>query len=268
MFYIEFLNIAKNKIKSIEIKKYKPLIEAEKEICKQSNDEKTLLDIWFCLAMIEAIDTYQIAFSLLKKREYYNGWNKLAQVERIINEIKQNINDYTNYKIIVFLDQYTKKLQKIFPYKAFTSVVMINTKEECTICGKSMDPFNGCDHVIGKVYAGEMCYANVTEGDFCGLDFVEKPANKCSVVFEGLDIPENYSLLEYLIPKLENEYNFWDYKTITEYEAVNNKRIGRNEICPCKSGKKYKHCCMNNQKGIKQENYRFILPENLLKDNK
>ena len=25
------------------------------------------------------------------------------------------------------------------------------------------------------------------------------------------------------------------------------KKIGRNEPCPCGSGKKYKNCCMNNQ---------------------
>ena len=266
MFYIEFLEIAKNKIKNIDTKKYKSLIEAEKKIYKQNNDENTLLYIWFCLSIIEAIDIYKFAFSLLKKRDYHNGWNELAQVERIINEIKQNINDFTDYKVVVFLDQYTRKLQKIFPYKAFTSVVLVNTKEECTICGKSMNPFNGCEHIRGKVYAGEMCYATVTEGDFCGLDFVEKPANKCSVAFEGLDIPENYSLLEYLIPKLENEYNSWDYKIETEYEPIVNSKTGRNEKCPCKSGKKFKHCCIN-KKGIKQERIKFLLPDNLLKDN-
>jgi preprotein translocase subunit SecA len=25
--------------------------------------------------------------------------------------------------------------------------------------------------------------------------------------------------------------------------VVQNKKIGRNDKCPCKSGKKYKHCC-------------------------
>ena len=27
------------------------------------------------------------------------------------------------------------------------------------------------------------------------------------------------------------------------YENISNKKIGRNEPCPCGSGKKYKHCC-------------------------
>ena len=28
-----------------------------------------------------------------------------------------------------------------------------------------------------------------------------------------------------------------------DLERLANKKIGRNEPCPCKSGKKYKHCC-------------------------
>ena len=26
------------------------------------------------------------------------------------------------------------------------------------------------------------------------------------------------------------------------FKEIANKKIGRNELCPCKSGKKYKHC--------------------------
>lgn len=29
------------------------------------------------------------------------------------------------------------------------------------------------------------------------------------------------------------------------------KKIGRNEICPCGSGKKYKNCCIRKEKSIK-----------------
>ena len=30
-----------------------------------------------------------------------------------------------------------------------------------------------------------------------------------------------------------------------EESKVNDKKVGRNEKCPCGSGKKYKHCCGN-----------------------
>lgn len=28
-----------------------------------------------------------------------------------------------------------------------------------------------------------------------------------------------------------------------EYKQNNNKKLGRNELCPCGSGKKFKNCC-------------------------
>jgi len=32
-------------------------------------------------------------------------------------------------------------------------------------------------------------------------------------------------------------------KVVTEKSVVSVKKIGRNDPCPCGSGKKYKHCC-------------------------
>lgn len=34
-------------------------------------------------------------------------------------------------------------------------------------------------------------------------------------------------------------------KTFRESKIVHTEKIGRNDPCPCGSGKKYKHCCMN-----------------------
>jgi hypothetical protein len=266
MFYLEFQELIKTEYK--DIKKYRPLIENEKTIFKLEKNESTLLIIWFCLSTIEAIDTFSKAFILLKKREYYKGWNELAQVEVIIHNIKYNIPDYSDYMAIKYLDQYTSKFQKIFPYKIFTSIVLVNPKEECSICGRSMEPFSGCEHIRGKVYAGELCNSIISDGDFIGMDFVEKPAMRCAVVFDDLDNPEKYKALEYLIPLLPNEYINWDVKITTEYEPHTNYNVKRNERCPCHSGKKYKQCCMKNLKGIKYDNYHFLLPDKLLHKNK
>jgi len=268
MFYLEFLELIKSKYKNLEIEKYKPLIEIEKISFKQKNDEEPLLFIWFCLSVIHAAETFHEVFVLLKEREYYKAWNELAQIEIIINNIKLNIPDYSKYATCSFLENSTVKLQKIYPYKLFTSIVMVDTKEECSICGSSMNPFTGCEHIRGKVYSGEVCYSVVYDGIFVGVDFVEKPSAKCAVVFDEIDNPEKYILLEYIIPKLPNEYTKWDYKILTKYEPHSNYTIGRNEKCPCLSGKKYKHCCMNDPKGIKYEHYEFLLPDELLAKDK
>jgi hypothetical protein len=268
MFYLEFLGLIKTKYKSIEIEKYKQLIESEKKLSKQKNDEKSLLLMWFCLSVIQAIEIFHEAFMLLKKREYYKAWDELGQIEMIINNINENIPDYQQYIAVSFLEQNTIKLQKIYPYKLFTSMAIIDTKGECSICGNSMNPFNGCEHIRGRVYAGKMCYSIISNGKLAGIDFVEKPAMKSAVVFDEIDNPEKYELLEYIIPKLPNEYTHWDYRVSTKFEPHNKFKVGRNEQCPCNSGKKYKHCCMQNPRGIKYTHYEFLLPDKLLVQDK
>jgi len=264
MYYLEFLELIRIEYQNLEIEKYKPLIENEKIIIKKENDEKSLLLIWFCLSVIEAKEIFHKAFLLLKTREYYKAWNELAQVEVIMHNIKYNVPDYMNYIACKFIKINTIKLQKIFPYRLFTSMVFIVTDDECSICGKSMNPFSGCEHIRGKVYSGELCISIVKDGNWISHDIVEKPAIKSAVLFDGLDDPEKYKLLEFIIPKLPNEYIRWDYNILTKYEPHSKYIIERNELCPCLSGKKYKDCCMNNPKGIKYDHYEFLLPDNLL----
>ena len=38
-------------------------------------------------------------------------------------------------------------------------------------------------------------------------------------------------------------------------------KIGRNDICPCGSGLKYKKCCMNKKENSKIEDKEFSIPE-------
>ena len=35
------------------------------------------------------------------------------------------------------------------------------------------------------------------------------------------------------------------FRRTRTYIRVHNKKIGRNELCPCGSGKKFKNCCIN-----------------------
>ncbi len=34
------------------------------------------------------------------------------------------------------------------------------------------------------------------------------------------------------------------------------EKIGRNDPCPCNSGKKYKHCCLKNQKPLGKRRFK------------
>ena len=41
----------------------------------------------------------------------------------------------------------------------------------------------------------------------------------------------------------EKEKNTFDNVSHRSFTVVNKRKVGRNEPCPCGSGKKYKHCC-------------------------
>lgn len=71
------------------------------------------------------------------------------------------------------------------------------------------------------------------------------------IIFEDFGISSNNKLKE-KIKNLYNEYkdyiSIWIYNgySISEYNDMIkniNKKVGRNELCPCGSGKKYKKCC-------------------------
>ena len=61
--------------------------------------------------------------------------------------------------------------------------------------------------------------------------------------------------IEQIYPSILEILNWWwetrgnrvaDLKTvILAYRNRDKKRVGRNESCPCGSGRKFKKCCMN-----------------------
>jgi hypothetical protein len=44
---------------------------------------------------------------------------------------------------------------------------------------------------------------------------------------------------------------------------MNNPKVGRNDPCPCGSGKKYKHCCLNLSRGLPLSEPMPELPQEL-----
>ncbi len=66
---------------------------------------------------------------------------------------------------------------------------------------------------------------------------------------EGISINSKaIKLILELYKKYKKDISCWPFNgySITEYQELRqtkNKKVGRNEPCPCGSGKKYKHCC-------------------------
>ena len=87
---------------------------------------------------------------------------------------------------------------------------------------------------LGKEYAGLMDIMNIYEID---------NKKEAFTLFEGLLEKIKIDVIKFLlnlnIVVSSKEDNDDKQKEI----PLDNKKIGRNEKCPCGSGKKYKHCC-------------------------
>lgn len=265
MNYAEIICLLKTEFPlSIDINtKIKSILE-EKKILKEKKDTKELINCWFAIISLQIIRSYKESFSLLKSREYKKAWDILEEIENSFHNIKFNNIDYSNYNILNYIEKYVNKFQALYPYKVFLSPEYLETRVECSICGSDMNPFEACTHIPGKVYDGDMCSTIVHEGNFISASLVTNPVQKYSAVYDDIENPKRYPILEYLLPRLDNEYISWDFMIIIKRRPHKEYNVGRNEKCPCLSGKKYKKCCLLNPDGVAYPHYEFLLPEEII----
>ena len=148
-----------------------------------------------------------------------------------------------------------RAFQKVFPYRIFGSREAIVRKAHCSICGNVFSMRNGCGHVSGKLYMGQMCTQIIDKMELVAISIVTNPEDKYSLLM--LDGKEfNYSALDFLMEYLEEPYEPWEVD-IREILKEEYKRVRRNELCPCGSQLEYKKCCLGTEKG-KMDDYHFV----------
>jgi hypothetical protein len=119
-----------------------------------------------------------------------------------------------------------------------------------------------CEMVRGRAYhsmSSDLMRKLVTVSTVLGVTFPEYPVWKREVekrwakqerrikeVQAYLQAPPELAVPEEPSPAREREdYPEWKPAPILRTE----KKVGRNDPCPCGSGKKFKKCCMNREKG-------------------
>ncbi|MBN2361662.1 MAG: SEC-C domain-containing protein, partial [Deltaproteobacteria bacterium] len=109
------------------------------------------------------------------------------------------------------------------------------------------------DHA-GDVLSIKNCLHSGNSVNAYGISIVEKPVQKYSVVFtinkeNGKSIDHyDYSLVRFVVQRLDSPYLGWSYEwTTTRHPHSRYSHIGRNDPCPCESGKKYKKCCLHEE---------------------
>lgn len=201
--------------------------------------------LWLLKTSLDIKNEFNKSWQSLQKKEYFISWKILEQIEKEIINIRSNFDVKNNKYNLELIENTVKKLQKLYPYNLFLSPEIIVEKEKCSICGKIRDIRNGCEHIIGKIYDGEICVAIVEKCQFVGAALVEKPLQKYSVAFLSEGDHYDYSALEKFLMSVQNPFGKWNVilEKIPRY-----KNLKRNEKCLCGSGKKYKKCCINQTK--------------------
>ena len=149
-----------------------------------------------------------------------------------------------------------QRLLPLFPYRIFTSREAIIKREECSICGKKIHVRTSCGHKVGKLYMGEMCCKKIVDIEFLNVNIVTKPFDRYAI----LKVPGqkfDFSLLDYIVPSIK-PYMKWNYR-IEKRLLPEYKRTGRNDRCPCGSGKKFKYCVRDDEKKHYEDHYIFLI---------
>ncbi len=205
-------------------------------------------DCFIFKELANLLSSYSEYWSQVCTGAYDQSWDALQDVLDLLRTIKKfTIFDKTF--LFKFLEKQALGLERLYPYKLFASTEIIVSKVECGICGNNIDSME-CDHIQGELYRGKLAYGIVREIKDCiAVALVENPANKrCKmgnidgkpIIFPCL----NY-LTESLLTKKVNPLFISHTEETVRRIQIKDSRIGRNEICSCGSGKKFKKCCIN-----------------------
>lgn len=216
------------------------------------NNEFLANELW-CLETISEIKRLYIsAFNSIKEGKHFDAWHSYDRIDIKLGSLRKNFDYSRNLYDLEFIEEYTRKFQKLFPYQFFTSRETVIKKESCSICGRINTIRNRCEHEVGKIYMGKMCCRVVEDVEFLAFSIVTNPFDKYTVLFpDGKEY--NYEVLDILFKGLDTPFDRWalEIEKRIKPEFVGAKR---NAPCPCGSGKKYKKCCFGTNSELMDHN--------------
>jgi hypothetical protein len=228
-----------------------------------AGDQTLAKNIW-CLEETLVIQVHYLqAFRHLVAAEFYAAWCELEKTESALANLERHDSDSWPEFRLDFIQAHTARWQSLFPYRRFFSPEFLQSEKLCSICQRPVVPQGFCGHRVGEIYNGEMCHRTVTKLDVMGISLVDKPVQKYSVLFltdekTGKQRDHyDYALVQYPIRALRAPFDGWDVEHTSRRQPHSRyAAVGRNEPCPCESGKKYKKCCLR-EAGVLRPHFEF-----------
>ncbi len=131
-------------------------------------------------------------------------------------------------------------------------------RAHCSICQTRVGVLWPCGHIKGEIYGGMLCIQIHKEITVTEVSIVERPAsliltNHRDQMLKGADKFAD------LARKLPSPYALWVPQLETDLRRHPAYRdAGRNDRCPCGSGRKFKRCCAHGHPNIKHWNISVI----------
>lgn len=217
-------------------------IEKARQEAISIQDEKKANYCWCLKAVYEIQKGFISAINNLKSKNYEDAWCTFEREDIRLGNLENNFDvskDKDEFHM-VWIGKMIKEYQKLFPYIYFLSRECIIKSEECSICGKPISLRHSCGHKTGKLYMGELCLRKVTDMELKAVAIVTDPFDKYTYI-KLKDQEYDYSMLEILMTEIESPYDEFYVETVKVLKPEY-KGVGRNDKCPCGSGKKYKKC--------------------------
>ncbi len=183
-------------------------------------------------------DIYQFHKYYVIEALVYISEKQVQYKEQIINELKKLIDFYIKNGNDILLSHPT--------LNAFIGICVLDFKIY------ELEPY------IKELYKNDLMDISVM-GDMADFEkklSEEKERNpyKSRKLLQGTSVYENFNILDEIFNKnTDNETFNEDLLKNDEFEnqsnaPISNKKVGRNDPCPCGSGKKYKKCCLRKRK--------------------
>ena len=152
---------------------------------------------------------------------------------------------------LYFIKEFSQSVAETFSLQDFPESRVHSEEGNLLHLWCPSNAWHPCGHTVGEIYGGNQCCRVVKDAEFVGVGMVENPVQKYSVAFVTGNDGErkdqfDYKAVRFAINNIDDPKDVWSFRTTTRLEPHSSfGHIGRNELCPCGSKKKYKKCCLN-----------------------